>query len=41
MKDAAIALWLTLLWLASVALLLGLTVLPWALGLAWMAGWLA
>ena len=41
MKDAAIALGLALLWLVSVALLLGMTVLPWALGLAWMVGWLA
>jgi hypothetical protein len=41
MRDIAIALGMAVLWLASVAALLGMTVLPWALGLAWMAGWLA
>jgi hypothetical protein len=40
MKDLLEAILALVLGLAGIALVIGLTVLPWALGCAYMLGWL-
>jgi|LauGreDrversion4_2_1035121.scaffolds.fasta_scaffold19135_9 hypothetical protein len=40
MRDLLEALFALVLGIAGIALVIGLTVLPWALGCAYMLGWL-